>query len=106
MNPAEEKEMAEQGMAWELAQWPAYDEARDGYQLLDFGDGRRLERFGEVVLDRPCPAAEGMTGRPGVLGPQPMCGSTDGPQRRRANGPCGGNWPRDGPSLSAGYDSS
>jgi 23S rRNA (cytosine1962-C5)-methyltransferase len=28
------------------------------YQLLDVGDGRRLERFGEVVLDRPCPAAE------------------------------------------------
>ena len=29
------------------------------YQLLDFGGGRRLERFGPVVLDRPCPAAEG-----------------------------------------------
>jgi 23S rRNA (cytosine1962-C5)-methyltransferase len=28
------------------------------YQLLDFGAGRRLERFGEVLLDRPCPAAE------------------------------------------------
>lgn len=28
-----------------------------GYELLDFGDGRRLERFGPVVLDRPCPAA-------------------------------------------------
>jgi 23S rRNA (cytosine1962-C5)-methyltransferase len=30
------------------------------YQLIDFGDGRRLERFGALVLDRPCPAAEGM----------------------------------------------
>jgi len=28
------------------------------YQLLDFGNGRRLERFGAVVLDRPCPVAE------------------------------------------------
>ncbi len=28
------------------------------YALLDFGDGRRLERFGDFVLDRPCPAAE------------------------------------------------
>ena len=28
------------------------------YRLLDFGDGRRLERFGEITLDRPCPAAE------------------------------------------------
>jgi 23S rRNA (cytosine1962-C5)-methyltransferase len=28
------------------------------YQLLDFGHGRRLERFGEFVLDRPCPAVE------------------------------------------------
>ncbi len=30
----------------------------DQYQLLDFGAGRRLERFGPLVLDRPCPAAE------------------------------------------------
>jgi 23S rRNA (cytosine1962-C5)-methyltransferase len=30
------------------------------YQLLDFGDGRRLERFRLRVLDRPCPAAEGI----------------------------------------------
>lgn len=29
------------------------------YALLDFGDGRRLERFGPVCLDRPCPAADG-----------------------------------------------
>jgi 23S rRNA (cytosine1962-C5)-methyltransferase len=32
----------------------------DQYALLDFGDGRRLERFGEFTLDRPCPAAEGL----------------------------------------------
>lgn len=30
----------------------------DQYQLLDFGEGRRLERFGPVRLDRPCPVAE------------------------------------------------
>ena len=29
------------------------------YELLDFGDGRKLERFGGVILDRPSPAAEG-----------------------------------------------
>jgi 23S rRNA (cytosine1962-C5)-methyltransferase len=29
-----------------------------GYELLDAGDGRRLERFGEVVVDRPAPMAE------------------------------------------------
>jgi 23S rRNA (cytosine1962-C5)-methyltransferase len=28
------------------------------YELIDFGLGRKLERFGPVVLDRPCPAAE------------------------------------------------
>jgi 23S rRNA (cytosine1962-C5)-methyltransferase len=28
------------------------------YELLDFGDGRKLELFGGIVLDRPCPAAE------------------------------------------------
>jgi len=27
------------------------------YQLLDFGSGRKLERFGPIVLDRPAPAA-------------------------------------------------
>jgi len=32
--------------------------AVDQYQLLDFGDGRKLERFGPVILDRPAPAAE------------------------------------------------
>jgi 23S rRNA (cytosine1962-C5)-methyltransferase len=30
------------------------------YELIDFGDGRKLERFGTVVVDRPCPAAEGL----------------------------------------------
>jgi 23S rRNA (cytosine1962-C5)-methyltransferase len=28
------------------------------YAILDFGGGRRLERFGQIMLDRPCPAAE------------------------------------------------
>jgi 23S rRNA (cytosine1962-C5)-methyltransferase len=27
------------------------------YELLDAGDGRRLERFGELVVDRPAPTA-------------------------------------------------
>lgn len=29
------------------------------YELLDAGDGRRLERFGERIVDRPAPAAAG-----------------------------------------------
>ena len=33
--------------------------AKDQYELIDFGDGRKLERFGQFTLDRPCPAAEG-----------------------------------------------
>jgi 23S rRNA (cytosine1962-C5)-methyltransferase len=32
------------------------------YELLDFGNGRKLERFGEICLDRPAAAAE--TARP------------------------------------------
>jgi 23S rRNA (cytosine1962-C5)-methyltransferase len=31
------------------------------YVLLDFGNGRKLERMGGQVLDRPAPAAEGFT---------------------------------------------
>ncbi len=30
------------------------------YDLIDFGQGRKLERFGSTLLDRPCPAAEGI----------------------------------------------
>ena len=31
----------------------------DSYSLIDFGDGRKLEQFGQVVLDRVSPAAIG-----------------------------------------------
>jgi 23S rRNA (cytosine1962-C5)-methyltransferase len=31
--------------------------ATPGHELLDAGDGRRLERFGTVILDRPAPGA-------------------------------------------------
>jgi 23S rRNA (cytosine1962-C5)-methyltransferase len=60
LNPIEEKAMAEEGMAATLDDWPPYGDPIDlnDYQLLDFGEGRRLERFGPVTLDRPCPAAE------------------------------------------------
>lgn len=30
----------------------------DQYELLDFGEGRKLELFGPLALDRPAPAAE------------------------------------------------
>jgi 23S rRNA (cytosine1962-C5)-methyltransferase len=30
----------------------------DGYELIDAGEGRRLERFGELVVDRPAPTAD------------------------------------------------
>lgn len=36
------------------------DDTLNDYSLLDFGDGRRLERFGTYLLDRLCPAAEGV----------------------------------------------
>ena len=35
--------------------------ARDQYELLDFGRGRKLERFGRYLVDRPCPTAEDET---------------------------------------------
>lgn len=33
--------------------------SQDQYSLVDFGNGRRLERFGELLLDRSCPSALG-----------------------------------------------
>ena len=41
------------------AAWP-------DYELLDFGAGRRLERFGELVVDRPCPAATASRQQPAL----------------------------------------
>ena len=38
------------------------------YELLDFGDGRKLERFGAWVLDRPCLAAEKVKKHPSLWG--------------------------------------
>ncbi len=34
--------------------------SHDQYALLDLGNGRKLERFGRFVLDRPAPAAAGL----------------------------------------------
>jgi 23S rRNA (cytosine1962-C5)-methyltransferase len=46
----------------ENRQFHAADEIRQiermDYELLDFGDGRKLERFSGMVLNRPCPAAD------------------------------------------------
>lgn len=36
----------------------------DQYELLDFGDGRKLERFGAAIVDRPSPQAEVSRRRP------------------------------------------
>jgi 23S rRNA (cytosine1962-C5)-methyltransferase len=33
------------------------DQMQSGYELIDAGDGRRLERFGDVVVDRPAASA-------------------------------------------------
>jgi 23S rRNA (cytosine1962-C5)-methyltransferase len=35
--------------------------ASDQYELLDYGNGRRLERFGPWILDRECPIVERMS---------------------------------------------
>lgn len=32
--------------------------SQQNYQLIDFGDSRKLERFGDLILDRPSPPAE------------------------------------------------
>jgi 23S rRNA (cytosine1962-C5)-methyltransferase len=33
----------------------------NGYELIDFGNGAKLERFGSFTIQRPCPAAERCT---------------------------------------------
>ncbi|QDU87301.1 Ribosomal RNA large subunit methyltransferase I [Pirellulimonas nuda] len=39
-----------------MSDWP-------DYELIDFGAGRKLERFGGLLVDRPCPAAADATRR-------------------------------------------
>lgn len=48
----------------ELEQWGSPPFQTTEYELLDFGEGRRLERFGGWILDRPCPAAQGQIAHP------------------------------------------
>lgn len=57
---------------------------RDDYQLIDSGDGRRLERYGEVVVDRPLPYAIWRRGDPGAWR------QADGVYHRSNKG--GGEW--------------
>ncbi|MBN2578174.1 MAG: class I SAM-dependent methyltransferase [Pirellulales bacterium] len=57
----------------------------DQYQLLDFGNGRRLERFGTILLDRPCPAAEHVT-------PENPGAWDFADARYEESGPDRGNW--------------
>jgi 23S rRNA (cytosine1962-C5)-methyltransferase len=58
----------------------------DDYALLDAGDGRRLERFGAVVLDRPAPAASGLPRR------LPDDWGSAGARYERNSGAHGGRW--------------
>jgi 23S rRNA (cytosine1962-C5)-methyltransferase len=39
------------------ARYYRYMFSSDQYHLIDFGEGRKLERFGQFILDRPSPAA-------------------------------------------------
>lgn len=66
------------------------DQPGDDYALLDAGDGRRLERFGAIVLDRPAPAADGV--------PRRLPGAWSGAVARyeRGAGERGGRWVPDG----------
>src|SRR5262245_7659550 len=36
------------------------------YELLDFGNGRKLERFGEYILDRPAPQTQDVPANPSL----------------------------------------
>ena len=44
----------------------------DEYAVIDSGDGARLERFGDLILDRPDPAA--VVVHPGVAAAAPPWG--------------------------------
>lgn len=71
---------------------------RDVHQLLDFGGGRKLERFGSYVLNRPSPAAEGFAQEQPELWPQADARYDRGAERRgdwRCAKPIADRWPAD-----------
>lgn len=71
--------------------WPV-----SSYQLLDFGNGRKLERFGSLVLDRPSPAAEHVQ----PVSPEAwICGTVRWPEAKVEHAP----WTVDFP-LATGSD--
>ena len=102
LNPAEERAMAEEGMAkgWLIGLLTIVD-----YQLLDFGNGRRLERFGEIVLDRPCPAAEAFQRADSDLWTQADA-RFEGARSSEASGSIAANCPSAGSSRMARFVSS
>jgi 23S rRNA (cytosine1962-C5)-methyltransferase len=66
------------------------DRPGDDYALLDAGDGRRLERFGGFVLDRPAPAADSPRRQPAAWGTAAARYQRDGGQG------VGGRWVPEG----------
>ena len=59
-------------------------------ELIDCGDGRRLERFGDVVVDRPAPGRRDATpARPRPTGGARTCAGPAAPGRRAAGDPAG-----------------
>jgi 23S rRNA (cytosine1962-C5)-methyltransferase len=67
-----------------MAQDAQVAHALPDYALLDVGDGRRLERFGPNVIDRPAPTAEGHVPR------DPTAWSNPSARFDRLSGPAAG----------------
>ncbi len=67
---------------------------RNDYQLLDFGHGRRLERFGDFVLDRPAPGTEDQQPADAALWKQADA-------RYQADRAASGEWSVSSPELAA-----
>ncbi|MHC5654832.1 class I SAM-dependent methyltransferase [Stappia sp. ICDLI1TA098] len=83
-----------------VAAWPTILETRgwDDYALLDFGHGRKLERYGKIVVDRPEPQAMGRPRLPEkrwLAADAVFTGNDDddGPGRWRLNRDLPETWP-------------
>ena len=64
----------------------AVNPVADEYQLLDAGAGRRLERFGALILDRPAPGTAGIPKRDPSAWPRATA------RFERLPGAAGGRW--------------
>lgn len=68
-------------------------QSQPDYELIDLGHGRKLESFGGVIVDRPCPAANCQRGQPNAWESAKLIYEASSDRAGRWRSPHGGSMP-------------